>query len=1067
MDSNTVGRSHRNPLVGRTSELEMLRQLLFVSQRSNQAKFHSQKLINQQHVSAIPLDTLRRPQCMVLMGEAGIGKTRLAEEMSREVQERGWAVAWSRSYAQESTIPYRLWIEILRSLINSDPWQKQELNEYALVYARLAVLLPELYERLPGEVSPVSQLPGQEQQSLWEAILELFKMAIEHSSLLVVLDDLQWADASSCELLAYLVRRLSGSPIVFLGTCREVELAPKHPLRPLIAHMQREHTISTLQIQPLSDAAISTLIVNTQLPEKVVVDIRRQAAGNPFFAEELAHSYSVTSTTKPEQTPNAQRATRKKSSSLPRSISAALDQRMSKLSRECQQLLGNAAVLGGSFEFSLIRSMEISGSTPLPDTDEDTVLDLLDEALQAGVLTEEGRGARINYHFWQPLLVSHLYESLSATRRAQLHRRAADILCQTYANRESEGAATITHHLVEGGAEPKRIVHYATLAGDRAYSLSAYPEAERFYRIATENVGGGERMSSGELRAMPAAGLEDRVRLAYLLEQLGECLRIQGNYLEARRVYEQLLQERAREGAQQKGASPVETQRGEGKERRGADTAMGEGYVAQIDALLWSEVGWTWYYAADYEHTRQYCERGEQVLRESGVIGGPAWARLYFQRSFILWQEGKYGEARQAANEALRLFEEMPPKQQGQPGNTPPLTRMRSTLAGDPVDLARTHRLLGALASSDGQLSEALTHFNTALRILEEHDHKREVAHVSCNVGYVHLQKAEHEQALPFLRRSLSLSEQIGDIPLTAVIYSNLGVLAGRTGDLQEAENWLKRSLALAEQTNDQVYLSTWNVELAAVYQDQGRLADAGICIGRALAIGRAMQNTPCIGLALVALGNLRIAQAQALEIDYYRRVHSRGDPLWSPGGYRRVHSRGDPLWSPRGLWSSRAYQRYLARANKTLQRALTFERLEAEARNRGQLASAQVNFLQGDTQNALVQAQHALEKARQHELTWLVARSHHLLGNILVAQGQQQDAYQHFEQALQIFRTCTMRLETARTLQSYALALLQENDEKETSHQQALRYLQEALQICSECHAELDQRRIEAIYLI
>ena len=491
----------------------------------------------------------------------------------------------------------------------------------------------------------------------------------------------------------------------------------------------------------------------------------------------------------------------------------------------------------------------------------------------------------------------------------------------------------------------------------------------------------------------------------------------------------------------------------EGKERSGADTAMGEWYEAQIDALLWSEVGWTWYYAADYEHTRQYCERGEQVLRESGVVGGPAWARLYFQRSYILRQEGKYGEARQAANEALRLFEEMPPKQQGQPGNAPPLTRMRSTLAGDPVDLARTHRLLGALASSVGQLSEALTHFNTALRILEEHDHKREVAHVSCNVGFVHLQKAEHEQALPFLRRSLSLAEQIGDIPLTAVIYSNLGVLAGRTGDLQEAENWLKRSLALAEQTNDQVYLSTWNVELAAVYQDQGRLADAGICIGRALAIGRAMQNTPCIGLALVALGNLRIAQAQSQEVD-----HSRGDP-WVARFPR--HEPGDPLWS------SRAYQRYLARANKTLQRALTFERLEAEARNRGQLASAQVNFLQGDTENARVHALHALNKARQHELTWLVARSHHLLGNILVAQGQQQDAYQHFEQALQIFRTCTMRLETARTLQSYALALLQENDGKETSHQQALGYLQEALQICSECHAELDQRRIEAIYLI
>src|SRR5437899_7358733 len=195
----TIGRSHRNLLVGRSSELEMLRQLLFVPQRGAKAM-----LIGQKNAPAIPLDTLRKPQYMVLMGEAGIGKTRLAEETSREVQERGWAVAWSRSYAQESTIPYRLWIEILRSLMNSDPWQKQELNEYALVYARLAVLLPELYERLPGEVSPVSQLPGQEQQSLWEAILELFKMAIEHSPLLVVLDDLQWPDASSRELLAYL-----------------------------------------------------------------------------------------------------------------------------------------------------------------------------------------------------------------------------------------------------------------------------------------------------------------------------------------------------------------------------------------------------------------------------------------------------------------------------------------------------------------------------------------------------------------------------------------------------------------------------------------------------------------------------------------------------------------------------------------------------------------------------------------------------------------------------------------------------------------------------------------------
>src|SRR2546421_1518625 len=157
-----IGRSHRNPLVGRMSELEMLRQLLFVPQRGANARL-------QRNASAIPLDTLRKPQCMVLLGEAGIGKTRLAEETSRDAQERGWIVAWSRSYAQESTIPYRLWIEILRNLINNDPWQKQELHQHPLLLARLSALLPELYMPLPDGPPLVRQSYEQEQQSLWEA----------------------------------------------------------------------------------------------------------------------------------------------------------------------------------------------------------------------------------------------------------------------------------------------------------------------------------------------------------------------------------------------------------------------------------------------------------------------------------------------------------------------------------------------------------------------------------------------------------------------------------------------------------------------------------------------------------------------------------------------------------------------------------------------------------------------------------------------------------------------------------------------------------------------------------
>ena len=100
------------------------------------------------------------------------------------------------------------------------------------------------------------------------------------------------------------------------------------------------------------------------------------------------------------------------------------------------------------------------------------------------MITDEGSGTRITYHFWHPLFVSYLYDGLSAGRRASLHRRAAEVLRHMYQGREEEGAAAIAYHLVHGGADAAQIAHFAEMAGDRAYALSAYPEAVQHYTLA-------------------------------------------------------------------------------------------------------------------------------------------------------------------------------------------------------------------------------------------------------------------------------------------------------------------------------------------------------------------------------------------------------------------------------------------------------------------------------------------------------------------------------------------------------------------------------------------------------
>ncbi len=581
-----VGRNNQSPLVGREHELAVLHRHLLATEQARRTKLAGQK-----KASNLSLDTQRRIQCVILMGDVGIGKTRLAEETGREAKRRGWAVAWSRAYAQESSIPYRAWVEVLRKAMTQGLWQRQEIARRPLIYQALEGLLPELHDLLPQIAPPSPTPPEQEQLRLWEATRALLTTISENTPLFIVLDDLQWADSSSCELLAYVVRQLRGQPVMIVGTCREIELPANHPLRPVLIDLQREQAVEALTIQRLTDEQIRDLV--SQLPEPVVQHIQTRAAGNPFFAEELARGVEAQFIAPKEETQDIAGSTgfAHIPTTLPDTISAVLDLRMGRISSACQRLLVRAAVLGGSFEFNTIRSMEAGG----PDADEDTILDLLEEALQAGMLTEEGSGTRITYYFWHPLFMSYLYDGLSAGRRASLHRRAAEVLRQIYQGREEEGAAVIANHLVKGGADAPQIAHYAELAGDRAYALSAYPEAVRHYRLAVEH--------RGTLSA--DASPEERLHLANLLERLGECTRVQGNYPEARRYFEQALEVH---NQYRLSASHLDPQ-----------------YEAQIEALLWCEIGKTWFDTGDYEHAQQCYSRGEQVLRRSR---GCSWSSV-------------------------------------------------------------------------------------------------------------------------------------------------------------------------------------------------------------------------------------------------------------------------------------------------------------------------------------------------------------------------------------------------------------------------------------------------------
>jgi tetratricopeptide (TPR) repeat protein len=871
-----IGRTGQHPLVGRETERATMHTMLLEMEQAAQ--------------------TPRSPHFLLLAGDVGIGKTRLAEEMAREAQARGWLVLWIHAHALESDIPYRVWTEALRGATHLPGWPRQAIAEHPQQYAALGALLSEVPGLPPAQALPPST--EQEPLRLWEAMRALFETMSDTRPLCLVLDDMHWLDSSSCALLGYLVRQLRSMPVLLVGTIRENELATQHPLAALLSNLRRDQAARMITLAPLTQQQVSVLV--SDLPDAVASTIHSLADGNPLFAEELARAAQISPLALDQP------------SNLPGTITAALNLRLSRLSQECQRLLTRAAVLGGSFVFSSLALLEGSGST----TEEERLVDLLDEAIQAGVLVEEGNGTRTTYTFWHPLAISHLANSLSATRRASLHRRAAAVLQQVYRDREEEGAAAIASHLVSAGAEPAEVVHYAEQAGDYAYRLSAYSEASRHYHQA---------LSERERRrhAAPAPiDPDEQARLALLVERLGEAAMIQGQYAEAELSYTRVIELRS--------ANRLEED-------------------APLLALCWAEIGWAKRYLGEVAQAWQYHQRGESLLQQAGEVGGPAWAGLRYQYGNFAWQEGRYQEAEQAAHEALTLFEQH--LQQASPSHAMRAsTRLQRTLVGNPADTGRVHILLAAILATIGQSAAAASHLQTALIIFEQEDHLREIAIVSGNLGDLYLRQDDYEQAQASFRRSLNIAERMGDLPIACVNYGNLGVLAGRLGNLVDAEHLLRRALALAERVGDPVYHCLWLAYLAFFLQEAGKDEEARGCILRALTLSRAKALAVCAGFALVTLGQMRLAQARAA-----RAVHERSGPR-------------------------DADIRLLRRARITLLHALANSELETEMRVEGQTALAEVLLLLGEPALAEQYARQALAEARRAELTRLATRAEWLL---------------------------------------------------------------------------------------
>ncbi|MEO8457000.1 MAG: protein kinase, partial [Chloroflexota bacterium] len=356
-----------------------------------------------------------RGRLMMLVGEPGIGKTRTSEEFATYARLRNAQVLWGRCYEGEGAPAYWPWVQIIRSYVH-DKEPKELMSEMGPGAADIAQVVSEVKERLPGLPAPPTLEPEQARFRLFDSITTFLKNASKEKPLMVVLDDMHWADKPSLLLLQFMAKELRGSRLLVLGTYRDVELRRQHPLAQALGELNRENLSQRVLLRGLTENDVKRFVevtAGTTPSEALVQAVYKETEGNPFFVNEIVRLLVADGRLEKAE------GVKDWSVTIPQSVKEVVGRRLDHLSEECNKALTIGAVIGREFGVRLLEKVsEVKG---------DRLVDALEEAMGARVIAELPRGVDM-YWFSHALIRETLYEELSTTRRIRLHRQIGEAL---------------------------------------------------------------------------------------------------------------------------------------------------------------------------------------------------------------------------------------------------------------------------------------------------------------------------------------------------------------------------------------------------------------------------------------------------------------------------------------------------------------------------------------------------------------------------------------------------------------------------------------------------------------
>ncbi|MFW6142419.1 MAG: tetratricopeptide repeat protein [Candidatus Saliniplasma sp.] len=742
---------------------------------------------------------------VLLKGEAGVGKTRLGERLIEECEEDGFLIFKGRCLYHEGTEPYLPFLDALGDYIESDEEVEEKKETFIGMGAGTAVAssdsfstserpmsLIEMGTKDRGDTKNISI--SDEREAMFTEFLELIKSLSEREPVFLFIDDLQWIDVSSSQLLHFLARKIYDSKVFIVGAYRPEELKTREedlPLETILNRTKEERLVDIIDLERLGFQPVADMIKNRlktkDLPESFLLMVYRESEGNPYYVIEILSSmmdegvidpYSYTWDPKEELT----------EISIPSSIKDITSRRIERLSKAEKDILMYASVIGTEFNFEILeRSMDID------------VIELLDviESLQSKGLIQEIEDTEEEiYRFNHLQIRTTLYSNMGKSRKRILNKKIGEAIEEFYKDNLEEYHYSLSRHFYEGKVFDKAY-EYSLNAAEQAINRYAVETALEHYERAIKSLDKSKNVEDTDKKKM------------LHLKKIGQLSFDVNRWAKGEDAYHTLVEiasemgDRKTEADALRGIAHIKKESQDFREAGNiyqkalniyeelndlvgiADCHRGLGY------LRWREGN----FEDAVEHYRTSIEKGKEA-GENNIL-----ALTYIEMGNTYAQKGEN-------DLAIRYYMR----------SLPPLKSQNAFR-----DLARANNNIGDQYMKKEEWNKAIEYFQKSMDNAKKIGNKRFIGWGYFNQAEALAKKGDLEKAKVYTKRAEKLMENMDDVVGLSSIYRVKGIIDRMEKKYEDAIEWVNKSNDFLDGYDIPFSLAENYFEFGRVYEEMDK----------------------------------------------------------------------------------------------------------------------------------------------------------------------------------------------------------------------------------------------------